>query len=79
MKLKSQYQRECAKVAERALLAVSRELEPGVDEATDMDTVEMLAHLRFLCDLNDWDYAELDRLAYSRYLDMKGLDSKQRL
>lgn len=65
--------------AEMAHDAVSAHYTTMHDEklhrVSDEDIAELLAHLRFLCDREGFDFGQTDKLAYSRYLDLKAVQS----
>lgn len=37
------------------------------DEGKECNVIDILTDIRHLCDVNDWDYSKLDRIAYSHY------------
>lgn len=41
------------------------------DRGDDCNVIDILTDLRHLCDVQEWDFAELDRIAYEHYIEEK--------
>lgn len=37
------------------------------EEGTECNVIDILTDLRHLCDVYDWNYADLDRIAHNHY------------